>query len=108
MLGQQYTWKTGDTGPTNVTTLLDRDGNPADLTGATVKFLMRRGAAVKINAFAEIVDPAAGTVRYHRTGGDTDTVGVYQAEYEVVFSSGDRQTFPEGGYLTVVINDDIG
>lgn len=106
-MAQSYSWKSQDSGPTNTTTLQDRDGNPVNLTGATVRFLMRKGDTVHIDAAAEIVDAAAGTVRYNRTAVDTGTVGVYQAEYEALFSNGNRQSYPEAGYITVRIIDDV-
>jgi hypothetical protein len=103
-----YTWKQNDTGPTNITTLLDRDGNAANLTGATaVRFHMRRGGDIKIDASAEVVDEATGQVRYLRTAADTDTAGDFEAEYEVTYSNGHVQTFPEDGYIGVSIIDDV-
>ena len=110
MTAQTYQWKAGDTGPTNPTTLVDRDGTPANLAGATVRFVMRptpHASPVKIAAAAAVDDAAGGIVHYERQAADTDTPGVFHAEYEVTYSSGRVQTYPESGYITVHISDDL-
>lgn len=84
-------------------------GEPVDLTGATVDFIMRltAGGAVKVNAPAELADAAAGVVRYDWADGDTDTPGSYQAEWEVHWPDGRTQTFPTLTYHTVDVLADL-
>lgn len=102
--------KVGDTTPAITSSLLDADGNAVNLTGATVKFIMRRKGAstAKVNAAATVVTPLAGTVSYTWITADTDTAGKYEAEWEVTFAGGAKQTFPNNKHLWVEVLRDLG
>lgn len=86
------------------------DGAPVDLTGCSVRFLMRyaQSNTLKVDATATVVDAAAGQVRYAWTADDTSDSGAFKAEFEVLFADGTRQSFPNTTYITVVILDDLG
>lgn len=100
--------KQNDRLPSLSATLTTVDGTAVDLTGGTVKLLMRsKGGSVKVNSAAVIVNPTSGAVRYDWGATDTDAVGTYQAEFEFTDGSGKKETFPNDGYLAVVITDDI-
>lgn len=102
--------KQNDTAPSIRATLKDGDDAVIDLTDATVRFHMRTigGTTAKIDSAASIVIPATnGIVQYDWTAADTDTIGSFQAEFEVTYSSGRIETFPNSGYIRVEITDDI-
>lgn len=107
--------KRGDTLPYLVATLSD-DSGPVDLTGATVKFVLRQSRtrcatgepALLLKKDAVVADPASGVVRYEWASGDTDTAGQFDGEFEVTFPSGGRWTFPSSGYIPVNIGVDLG
>jgi hypothetical protein len=87
-------------------------GAVADLTTATaVHFIMRdRGkpaGAAKVDAPAIILDPLLGTVRYEWAIGDTDVPSVYNAEWEVTYEDGRKQTFPTKSYHTINVLADL-
>lgn len=100
--------KQNDTQPRMLATLKDGDENVIDLTDATVRFHMRTvGGSVVTDAAAVVVTAASGLVRYDWQAADTDTVGSYQAEFEVTYADGTIETFPNNGYIRVQIGDDI-
>lgn len=86
------------------------DGNPVDLTGATVRFIMRAtDGTIKVDNAATIVGtPTAGRARYSWGATDTNTVGTFEAEFEVTFGDGTKQTFPNRGYIAVAVVEDLG
>ena len=105
-----YEVKANDTEPL-VAHLLDRDG-PVSLTGASVRFIMRRVDAkvAKVNAAATIdADQTTnpGLVAYAWAPGDLDTPDIYRAEFEVTFQSGLIKTFPNDSYIDVIVHDDL-
>lgn len=103
-----FTLKAHDQKP-SIEADLATGGVATNLTGATVKFIMadKDTGTVKVTAAAVIVDAANGTVRYDWVPADTDTPGNYQAEWEVTWSDGTKQTFPTLTYITVDILADL-
>ena len=109
-----FTIKRNDTRPV-IAAQLTQDGNPYDLTGATVKFLMKLPASgsPKVDASATIVNASNGDVEYAWIASDTDTEGEYDAEWEVTDGSGEVLTFPNGhdtapDYISVEVVEDLG
>jgi hypothetical protein len=104
-----FTIKKGDRLPVIEATLTDNDDNPADLTGASVRFIMRAPGATspKVSATATVVDAAAGRVKYAWAGADVDTAGNYEAEWEVTFSGTLKETFPNDRTISVEVLSDL-
>jgi hypothetical protein len=102
--------KQGDVLPVITTQCLDENGAAVNLTGASVRFLMRpqRQAAIKVNALASITTAAEGRAKYEWQSGDTDRAGTYEAEWEVTFADGKKSTFPNDGYNTIAVLTQIG
>lgn len=85
-----------DTLPIIEGTLL-ADGIPLpglDLPGVVVKFHLKKGNTIVVNAPAIIIDALAGIVRYVWQVGDTAVIGNYKAEWEITFSPGQILTIP--------------
>lgn len=99
--------KRNDRLPVVRATLLRDDGSVADLTTATeVRFKI--GAPLNINGSCDIITRAAGIVEYPWGATDTAAAGNHRAEFEVLWSSGKKETFPNDGYLVVQIYEDLG
>lgn len=111
------TLKQGDTQPPVIQTLYMGDGSVADLTDAVVLFKMRRMIGL-VAGDSEILvidageaeslgSPEDGIVKYEWADGDTDLAGGFEAEWEVTFENDEVLTFPNGGYLTIAITEQL-
>ena len=104
------TIKQNDTWPKLEATLSDANG-PVDLTAATsVKFIMRKvgGTPIVTGTGAKKSPPGVdGVVTYTWIAADTSVVGSYEGEFELTFPGG-VETFPNEGYFTIEIVDDLG
>jgi len=102
--------KRGDRLPNLQATLKNEDGSIADLTGANVRFNMFPVGSVvaKVNSGASIEGaPTNGNVYYSWQAGDTDICGEFYGEFEVEFNSGLKETFPNKGYIKILISADL-
>lgn len=108
------TLKAHDTWPPVRFTLSDANG-PVDLsTATTVKMILKGTAntgAVTITGTC-VPDPDQtankGKGSYTWATGDTDNPDTYNAEFEVTWGDGTIETFPNDGYKTVLIEEDLG
>lgn len=103
------TIKRGDTRTCIKAVLKDARGAPVDLTDCSVGFHMAPlSRPAVISRAAHVEDAAAGEVWFVWAPGETDTAGVYRAEFEVVYQDGRRETFPNDGYISIQILEDLG
>jgi hypothetical protein len=90
-------------------------GDPVPLgAGDAVRFHMIStvpGSAVKVDAPAVIVNPGSappdGRVDYNWAALDTDTVGLFEYEFEITFAAGEIRTVPNARNEQVVIRAEI-
>ena len=101
--------KQNDTSPSMLATLQDANGDAVNITGASIRLHMRAIGSnqTTVDAAATIVTAESGIVRYDWIAADTDTIGSYQAEFEVTYADASVETFPNDGYIRVEIIDDI-
>ena len=101
--------KTNDTSPKLALTLEDALGNAVGLAGCSARFHMKAfgASSLKIDAAASIEDNVNGTIEYSWTGTDTDTAGTYYGEIEVTYADSTIETFPNNGYFTIIIKEDL-
>ena len=102
--------KRNDDQPTLDVALRDDKNRPVDVTGASVVFHMRNTAddTTKISgASVTVLAASKGEVRYSWTTVNTNTAGNFEAEFQVTFSDGGVQTFPNDTYIDVIITEDV-
>jgi hypothetical protein len=97
-----------DLGPALQRQLGDDAGSAFDLTGVQGVFfnMVADDGTLKIDHQpAQIVDAAQRIVRYDWQTGDTDTPGMFFAQFVVVFSDGRPVTFPNAGPMRIEVTD---
>ena len=101
--------KTNDTSPKLSVTLTDALGTPIGLAGCSARFHMKAfgASSLKVDAVADIYDEDSGIVEYSWQVGDTDTAGTYYGEIEVTYGDATVETFPNNGYFTIIIKEDL-
>lgn len=116
-MGQpDFSIKTGDTGSRIQSILENSGGTAVDILGASVIFkmgpysggtLIIAGTAVIDQVGAGTVDGSRGQVHYNWPTGGVVTADWYRAEFEVTFTSGTVQSFPNDGYVTIAVTRDL-
>ena len=102
--------KENDTASFLTRDLKDAFGAPVNVTGAAVVFSMRVKPAGTVKVDEQgctIVTAGIGRVRYEWTAANTNTADEYEGEFQVTYANGKIQTFPNDGYIPIVITDDI-
>ena len=104
----QFYIKQNDSSPVIRAKLKGAGGASLNLSTATVSFRMQRSAGdTVIQGAAQIFDAAEGTVEYEWLSGDTSVAGFYLAEFEVTYSDGKVETFPNLGNIQVNITPEL-
>lgn len=55
-----------------------------------------------------IASAAGGVVRHDWVAAESATVGIYSAEFEILWNDGGIETVPNSGYFAIEFVDDIG
>ena len=99
----------GDTAPAVTVAVTGADGLALDLTGTTCRFLMRELNATTpaVDAAMTLTHPATGVATYTWAAGDTDVAGIYMAEVRVALIDGTFYTYPNDGYLTIAVEENL-
>lgn len=100
--------KQGDTLPPIARTLEDAAGDPVNITGGTVVFKMKPigGGTIVYGGTATITNGTIGAVSYDWQTADTETSGLYLAEWDLSLS-GDTETFPNGGFDLILVTPSL-
>lgn len=105
---QVFLLKRGDTSPSLRFALSPASVN---LVGSSVVFNMAKAdGTVKVSRAPAVIETATGTptVRYDWQAGDTSDTGDFVGEFEVLYGTGQRETFPNGDeFIPILIGGDI-
>ena len=109
MSNYSFNIKQNDTSPTLSVIIADSTGTAISLASASVVFKMRavNSTSLKVNASATITNASNGAVSYTFSASDTNTAGLYQGEFQVTYSGGLIETFPNSEYISINILDDL-
>lgn len=108
-MASDFTIKAGDTLPVLTDTLTYSNGSSANLTGASVNFVMRASTSTSplIDTPATITNPSTGAVSFTFSATQSATPGNYMGEWKVTFSGGTTQTWPTDGYIAIWIEESL-
>ncbi len=111
-----FSAKVGDTASAVYATLEDDTGTAVDIQAASVRFKMGplSGGTLTVAANATnaqvgagTVDGSTGNVVYNWATSDLSVADWYRAEWEVTYSNGSIQSFPNAGFMLVAVRDDL-
>lgn len=98
--------KQGDTSPALEMQCQDNSGDPKDISGGSVDFHFKEQGATEtvISTGATITNGTEGRVKYQWQPDDTNiTPAIYEGEFEITYSDGYIETFPNTGNFTIEI-----
>ena len=102
--------KQNDTAPSIEAALKDSNGRVKSMANAsTVVFHMsdENGNILVENGLGTIVNATKGIVAYDWQAGDTSNTGIHTAEFQIEYTNGQIETFPNTGYIKVIIKDEL-
>jgi hypothetical protein len=102
--------KQNDTAPSIEAGLTDSNGRTKSMANASaVKFHMKdeNGNILIENGLGTIKSPTKGIVAYEWQTGDTANSGIHSAEFQVTYNNGQIETFPNTGYIKVIVKDEL-
>jgi hypothetical protein len=110
----EYHLKRNDTLPVLKMQLIDRSclGSriPFDLTGVlSATFTMKNSCGdIKIMAKnAQIISYSGGVIQYNWDSEDTSDSGLFDAEFQLLYTDGNRMSIPQIGSIRVEIENDV-
>lgn len=102
--------KQNDTAPSLEVALKGSNGRARNLENASVRFHMSKengGANAITDGTCVITNATKGIVSYTWQAGDTANTGTYDAEFEVFYTNGQNETFPNSSFIKVIITEEL-
>jgi hypothetical protein len=92
----------------NIKATLSNEKGAVNLTDCSIRFIMAKRGVMKVDRLVQPQDAANGVVWMVFEQGDTNEIGLFQAEFEVTFSDGRIETFPNDSFILINIISDLG
>ncbi len=108
-MAADFVFKAGATHRAATDTLSNSDGTAPNLAGATVQFVVRSLTALApltLTGLSTITNVAACAVQYSPSATDL-APGDYMAVWFVTYADGSTDTFPQDGWLSVEVQDNL-
>ena len=101
--------KQGDTKPSFIQNLTDSTGAAINLTGSSVKLVVRAltGTDPLINASATILNAVTGQVGYSFSTTDSANAGTFMANWIITDSISAKYSVPTDGYISISIEQNL-
>jgi hypothetical protein len=102
--------KQNDTAPSIEAVLTDSTGRARSMANASqVRFNMstESGTNVISGGIGSIVNANRGIVAYEWVEGDTENTGIHNAEFQITYVNGQIETFPNNGYIKVIVKEEL-
>lgn len=99
--------RVGDRLPVIRANLTGEKGQKIDLTGASVRILVKPLAtdAAKVDSPCTVTAAADGAVEYAPEVAASDTAGEYRAWFVITDAAGKKLTVPNEGYIPMLVSD---
>lgn len=103
------TYTAGDSEPSFEVQVLDRNGQPLDLTSAvSVEFRAKlTTGATLITRSGSFTDRANGRVKFTWATTDLETVGIYSIQVRVTWATGRWSSHPNNTYDALVLQREV-
>lgn len=81
--------------------------NLSGATGVTFSMIDTQGNYKIAQKAGQILSSSGGTIQYSWEAEDTNQEGVFNGEFQINYSSGDRLTVPQQGFISIEIFRDL-
>ncbi|MBT4995828.1 MAG: hypothetical protein HOM88_05090 [Hellea sp.] len=102
--------KQNDTAPSIEAVLTDATGRARSMTNASaIKFHMTSegGTSIVTDGLGAVVNASKGIVKYDWQPGDTANTGIHSAEFQIDYTNGTSETFPNTGYIKIIVRSEL-
>lgn len=106
-MAADYEIKRNDTGSELLATLSDAKGPIKLGTAKAIHIYLKSDSLLVKTGAVEVVDAAAGKVKYVWQAGDLKEAGIYEVEFEIIWEDDTNTTVPNNTYKSLEVFPDL-